>query len=201
MVEIHDTIDFRSPSPSAVMLGKFDGLHRGHQKLIRELLRLQDLGYYGIAFVIAPETGHVLLSAEEKKAMLEAYGIDCMIRCPYVPQILGMEPEAFVSDVLVEQLKARYVVVGTDFRFGYKRRGDVAMLERLQGKYGFRLIVEEKECHEGREISSTFVREALARGDRELADRLLGYTYPPGGTAGNGNRFGDLENIFQNIFG
>ena len=179
MIEIHDTTEFSSPSPSAVMLGKFDGLHRGHQKLIREVLRLQDRGYYGIAFVIAPEDGPVLLTAQEKRGMLEAYGLDCMIRCPYVPEILGMEPETFVSAVLAEQLKTRYVVVGTDFRFGYRRRGDVALLAKLQGKYGFRLIVVEKECHEGREISSTYVKEALARGDRELAENLLGYPYPP----------------------
>ena len=196
MIEIRDTIDFRSPSPSAIMLGKFDGLHRGHQKLIRELLRLQDRGYYGIAFVIAPQDGSVLLSTEEKRAMLEAYGIDCMIRCPYIPEILGMEPEAFVSDVLIEQLKARYVVVGTDFRFGYKRRGDVAMLESLQGKYGFRLLVLEKECCGDREISSTYVKEALARGDRELVNRLLGYTYPAGNAAEGANRFGDFQNFF-----
>ncbi len=201
MTEIHDTIDFRSPSPSVVTLGKFDGLHRGHQKLIREVLRLQDLGYYGIAFVIAPESGPTLLSPEEKRAMLEAYGIDCMIRCPYVPEILSLEPETFVSGVLVEQLKARYVVVGTDFRFGHKRSGDVELLKRLQGKYGFRLIVMEKECHEGREISSTYVKEALARGDTALASQLLGYAYPDLGTAGDGARFKDLADDFYHFFG
>lgn len=201
MTEIHDTIDFRSPSPSVVTLGKFDGLHRGHQKLIREVLRLQDLGYYGIAFVIAPEGGPTLLSPQEKRAMLEAYGIDCMIRCPYVPEILSLEPETFVSDVLVEQLKARYIVVGTDFRFGHRRSGDVELLKRLQGKYGFRLIVLEKECHEGREISSTYIKEALARGDRGLANRLLGYEYPGPDTAGAGARFKDLEDDFYHFFG
>ena len=178
MIEIHDTIQFQQAEPSVVTLGKFDGLHRGHQKLIREVLRLQDMGYYGIAFTIAPEDSPALLTAQEKRDLFEAFGVDCMIRCPYIPEILGMEPEAFVSDVLIRQLKARYIVVGTDFRFGYRRRGDVKLLASLQGKYGFRLIVMEKERHDGREISSTYVKEALALADMELVNTLLGYACP-----------------------
>ena len=190
MIEIHDTTDFHSPFPSVVTLGKFDGLHRGHQKLIREVLRLQDKGLYGIAFTIAPEENPALLTPQEKGELFEAFGIDCIMRCPYVPEILGMEPEAFVSEVLVEQMKARYIVVGTDFRFGHRRRGDVALLEALQGKYGFRLIVVEKERHEGREISSTYIREVLSDADMELANCLLGYAYPVTGVVEHGRRLG-----------
>ena len=83
-------------------------------------LNVDAFGGKARCFVIHSD-GSVLLSTQEKRAMLEAYGIDCMIRCPYIPEILGMEPEAFVSGVLAEQLKTRYVVVGTDFRFGYRR--------------------------------------------------------------------------------
>ncbi len=190
MIEIYDTTEFQQAEPSVVTLGKFDGLHRGHQKLIREVLRLQDLGYYGIAFTIAPEESPALLTAKEKRDLFEASGVDCMIRCPYVPDILGMEPETFVSDVLVRQMKARYIVVGTDFRFGYKRRGDVTLLRALQGKYGFRLLVLEKERHEGREISSTYIKEALADADMELVNHLLGYTYPVTGTVEHGKHLG-----------
>lgn len=190
MIEIHDTTDFRSDVPSAVTLGKFDGLHRGHQKLIREVLRLQDLGCYGIVFTIAPEGAPALLTAREKRDMLEELGADCMIRCPYVPEILRMEPEEFVSGVLVERLKARYIVVGTDFRFGCGRSGDVGLLERLQGKYGFRAAVMEKEMSGERKISSTYVREALAAADMELVSHLLGYDYPVTGKVVHGKQLG-----------
>lgn len=187
---ISDTTEFYSERPSAVTLGKFDGLHRGHQKLIREVLRLQKKGLYGIVFTIAPDQVPVLLTPEEKRKVTEAYGIDCMIRCPFVPEVLSMEPEAFVADVLIKKLKAEYVVVGTDFRFGCKRSGDVKLLEQLQEKYGFKLIVLAKECYVSREISSTYVREALAESDMELVHELLGIWYPVYGVIEHGKQLG-----------
>lgn len=190
MKYIENTTEVYSDVPSAVTLGKFDGLHRGHQKLINEILRLQKEQYYGIVFTIAPEHNPVLLTPQEKRSKLEDSGIDCMIRCPFVPEILGMEPETFVSDVLVNRLKAKYIVVGTDFRFGYKRSGDVSLLESLQEKYGFQLIVVEKECYCGREISSTYTKEALAASDMETVQMLLGFPYPVQGVILHGKQLG-----------
>ncbi len=190
MKEIYDTTDFFSDRPTAVTLGKFDGIHLGHQKLIREIARLQKEGWRGVVFTIAPEDRTVLLTVEEKKRILESYGIDCMIRCPYVPEILSMEPEAFVEEILVKQLKAGYIVVGTDFRFGRGRSGDAQLLVRLQKKYGFRVIVVEKECYQGREISSTYIREALAHADMELVEKLLGFAYPVCGQILHGRQLG-----------
>lgn len=190
MKYIHDTTEFYSAAPSAVTLGKFDGLHRGHQKLLREIAGLQKQGLAGVVFTIAPEEVPVLLTEEEKRAMLEAYGVDCMIRCPYIPEILGMEPEDFIARVLVKNLKARYIVVGTDFRFGYRRSGDVRLLELLQKKYGYTVRVIEKECYQGREISSTYVRESLAGADMKLVNTLLGYEYVVRGTVLHGRQLG-----------
>lgn len=175
---ICNTTDFCSERPSAVTLGKFDGLHRGHQKLLREVYRLQKDGLYGIVFAIAPDQIPVLLTEEEKRKAVETQGIDCMIRCPFIPEILNMEPERFVAEVLIGQLQAKYVIVGTDFCFGRNRSGDVSLLETLQEKYGFTLIVLEKECYGDREISSTYVREALEVSDMELVQDLLGHPYP-----------------------
>ncbi len=187
---IYNTTDFYSDVPSAVTLGKFDGLHRGHQKLIREIVRLQKEQYYGIVFTIAPENNPALLTVEEKRYILETHGIDCMIRCPYIPEILGMEPETFVAQILIRKLKAKYIVVGTDFRFGCGRSGDVELLAALQEKYDYTLIVVEKECCKGREISSTYIRESLAASDMALVQELLGFPYPVRGTVQHGKQLG-----------
>ncbi len=187
---IHDTLDFCTEGNSAVMLGKFDGLHLGHQKLLREILRLQREGYYGIVFSIAPDDRPMLLTPDEKRRALERSGVDCLISCPFVPEILKMDPESFVDRVLVKALRAKYVVVGTDFRFGYRRSGDVKLLETLQDKYGYRLLVIDKECYEGREISSTYIRGALADAQMELVRRLMGEYYPVEGTILHGQRLG-----------
>ena len=190
MKYIENTTDFYSEMPSAVTLGKFDGLHRGHQKLIRKLLQLQEAGYYGIVFTIAPEQNQVLLTNEEKRDMLEAQGIDCMIRCPFVPEVLSMEPEKFVADVLVGRLKVKHIVVGTDFRFGHNRAGDVKLLEKLQETYNFTLHVLQKECYGDQVISSSYIRESLAKADMELVSNLLGYYFPMKGKVQHGRKLG-----------
>ncbi|MCC8137480.1 MAG: riboflavin biosynthesis protein RibF [Clostridiales bacterium] len=175
---------------AAVTLGKFDGLHRGHQKLLDEIRKLQEEGYYGIVLAIAPDDRTVLLTADEKRHMLESQGIDCMIRCPFVPEILGMEPEEFISEVLIRQLNAKVIVVGTDFRFGYQRRGDAAFLKKMQQKYGYTLRVIEEERHINRKISSTWIREALSGADMELVHELLGFWFPVEGTVLHGRHLG-----------
>ena len=190
MKYICDTTEFKSDHPSVVTLGKFDGFHRGHQKLLGEVKRLQGEGYYGIVFTIAPDNTPVLLTPHEKRDVLEKWGIDCMIRCPFIPEILSMDPETFVEDVLSRKLKAAYVVVGTDFRFGHNRSGDVSLLEKLQDKYDYKLVVVEKECYGKREISSTFIKEALSDSQMELVQELLGFPYPIHGVIQHGKQLG-----------
>ncbi len=187
---ICNTTEFHIEGPCAVTLGKFDGLHRGHQKLLQEILRLQGEGCTGVVFEIAPEDRPSLSVPQEKKEFLEEAGIDCMIHCPFTPDILTMEPERFISEVLHDGLHARYIVVGTDFRFGYHRKGDVDFLKEREKKYGYSLIVIPKECCQEREISSTYIREALAGADLPLVRDLLGFYYPIDGMVMHGQKLG-----------
>lgn len=184
------TTDFYCDRPSVVTLGKFDGVHRGHQKLIRQVAELSEKGLETVVFAIAPDERPYLLSPEEKREMVSRYNIDCMIRCPFTAEILGMEPEEFIWKVLKERLHASYVVVGTDFHFGHNRAGDVGLLQRVQERYDLKVLVVEKERCGGREISSTYVKEALARGDMELVRELLGYAYPVRGVVQHGKQLG-----------
>ncbi len=185
-----NTTDFHSDGPTAVTLGKFDGLHRGHQKLIEEIISLGSEKIQTAVFALASDERPYLLSPEEKKERLEGYNIDYLIRCPFVPEILGMEPETFVKEVLEKRLHAKYIVVGTDFRFGHNRKGDAHFLKMLEKAYNMKVIIVEKECYNGREISSTYVKEALAQGKMELVNELLGYEYPVSGVVQHGKKLG-----------
>lgn len=190
MKYIDHRTQFQSDVPTVITLGKFDGLHRGHQKLLRQVCRYRRDDCRSVVFTIAPDHVPVLLTVEEKRKKLEEYDIDCMIRCPFVPEILGMAPEEFVSEILVKGLKAEHIVVGTDFRFGYERRGDAGTLSELGKKYGYTVEIVEKERYGKREISSTYVREAIAKSDLKLANELLGSAYPVYGIIQHGKQLG-----------
>ena len=134
--------------------------------------------------------GRICFRRKKKKERLERYNIDYLIRCPFIPEILGMEPETFVKEVLKERLHAKYVVVGTDFHFGHNRKGDADFLKTLEEAYDMKVIVMEKECFNGLEISSTYIRELLALGNMELVSELLGYEYPVSGIVQHGKKLG-----------
>ena len=176
---------YHSHRPSAITLGKFDGLHQGHELLIRRVQehQMQDnVDGVVFAFDMSPlyeklnrKTDFLLTNAQ--KARLLSERIDYFVDCPFDERISSMEAETFIKEVLVDRFHAKYVVVGTDFRFGYQKRGDAHMLQEFGKKYDFHVEVIEKKCYEGREISSTYIKELLAEGNKELADRLLGYEY------------------------
>ncbi len=192
------TIEFHTDRPSAVSLGKFDGLHRGHQKLIRHVLDEKERGLQAVIFTFEKNPTRMLsgLSAqnimtnEERRALLEEAGIDRLLECPFVPELSHMEPERFVEEILVRQLRTAFVAVGKDFRFGYQRHGDAALLERMGAQCGFRVEVIEKELSHGRDISSSYVREALHEGNIPLANELLGYRYFVSGKVLHGRQIG-----------
>ena len=192
MVYFHGTTDFYIEGPTAVTLGKFDGIHRGHQKLMRRILELEkaDPAIRSTAFVFNSNKNDQLMTAAEQKSLIAEMGISNLVNCPFVPEITGMLPEEFVREVLIGKLHASHVVVGTDFRFGYKRSGDTGVLRDLQHRYGFSLDVIEKERYMDREISSTYVREALSSGDMELVRALLGRSYSVEGTVVRGRHMG-----------
>ena len=176
---------YQDTRDSAITLGKFDGLHLGHELLVSrvEEHQAQD-GVVGIvfAFDMRPmlkklnKPYQMLLTNEEKATRLDGR-VEYFIDCPFNEKIASIEAEDFIEKVLVEKFHAKYIVVGTDFRFGHGKRGDYRMLQAYSEKYGFQVDVMEKKRHEGREISSTYIKELLAEGKKELAEELLGYEY------------------------
>ena len=194
---INDTLDFSIPEMSAITLGKFDGIHKGHQKLMKMILAKKEQGLKSVVFTFGqmPGTfffgkGRTILTRKERQLHLERMGIDYMIECPFVPEVIQMEPEKFIEDVLVNQLHVKYIAVGPDFRFGHNRKGSVGMLKKLASVYGYEVEVFDKECLDDKVISSTYVRHMLEIGEMETVQKLLGYPYYVSGTVVHGHAIG-----------
>lgn len=183
-----DINSYKNEKPSAVTLGKFDALHRGHQKLIDRIREYADADM--VSIVCAFDMGLMtLLTAEEKRKLLEVQ-VDYLIACPFTKELREMEAEAFIQEILAKRFHAAHIVVGTDFCFGHGKRGNTAMLAEYAGKYGYSLDVIEKERHDGEIISSTRIRKALAKGNVMLANTLLGYRYQLSGEVRHGKQLG-----------
>lgn len=195
---INNTLDFWIPENSAVTLGKFDGIHKGHQKLMKKILEQRKNGLKSVVFtfgqmpgaVFLGNKGRTILTKEERQKHLQQMGIDYMIECPFVPEIIRMEPEKFIEKILAEQLHAKYVAVGPDFRYGHQRKGDDELLKQLSLRYGYEVEVLEKEKLGDQVISSTYVRQMLEAGEMEIVTKLLGYPYYVSGTVVYGHQIG-----------
>lgn len=151
-------------SHCAVTLGKFDGIHRGHRKLIQTILnRKKEYGELAVvmAFVSDRQT---ILTSEERRILLEKMGVDILLECPLNDQIKHMKADVFIRQILKGDLQASCVVVGEDFRFGHERKGSPELLEKYGEKYDYETIVIAKEMDGNRKISSTYIREELKKG-------------------------------------
>lgn len=196
---ITGTRSFQIEEPTVVTIGKFDGRHKGHQKLLREMMRLKQQDHLKTAIftfdmapmgVVSGKAMTVITTNQERRNNMEKMGIDYLVEYPFNMEVAGMAPEAFVEKILVGQMGAKAVVAGTDCSFGYKGAGDAALLKRLGETLGFQAVIIQKEQDEHRDISSTYVREELNCGNIEKANELLGEPYSIHGTVVHGNHIG-----------
>ena len=184
---------------TAVALGKFEGLHRGHQLLFEEIKKQKAEGLKSVVFTFdmpprsalsGDQSYQQIYTKEERRLLLEEMQIDILIEHPFTKEFAAQTPEEFVRDILVGRAGAKKVVVGKDFRFGKKRSGDVGLLKELAPKYGYELIVIEKLQMEHKDVSSTRVRAHLEKGEMEEAARLLGRPYAVIGEVVHGKALG-----------
>ncbi|HIQ75358.1 MAG TPA: bifunctional riboflavin kinase/FAD synthetase [Candidatus Cottocaccamicrobium excrementipullorum] len=199
MIYLKDKKDFQIEEPTVVTIGKFDGRHRGHQKLLKTMLKIkEEYGYKTAVFTfsIAPADlvqgkRHTVITTNlERKNNLGKMGMDYLVEYPFTQAASQMSAEDFVKNILVKQMNAKAIVVGTDCGFGYKRSGNAKLLEELSAVYGYQLVVIEKEKDDDRVISSTYVREELDKGEIEKANELLGEPYYIHGQVVHGNHIG-----------
>jgi riboflavin kinase/FMN adenylyltransferase len=210
MEYIHGIEDFRLDRQTAVTLGKFDGVHMGHQKLIsivREKAQEHNLISAAYTFdrlplSICPQKNqHFITTNAERRIVMEKLGLDVEIECPFTEELMNTEPEAFIRKVIIDQLQAKYVVVGTDYCFGKGREGNAQLLAEKGPEYGYQTIVVEKEKYQNRDISSTYVREELKLGHMETVNVLLDRPYSIYGIVSKGKQLGrQLDVPTMNIY-
>lgn len=195
---ITKTTDFYLQEETAAAIGKFDGVHVGHRRLLEEILLQKKAGRKACVFTFDPppsvlfgKTGEKELSTrEEKRRLFAALGVDILIEFPLNRETAAMLPQTFVADVLFGRMQAGFVAAGTDLSFGAGGAGDAALLKRMAAKCGVDVRIIDKVAVDGQEVSSTRVREALEAGDMQLTERLLGMPYPVIGIVQHGNRIG-----------
>lgn len=175
-------------SGTVVTVGTFDGLHRGHQAVLAEVVRRTQAGRRGLASrlvtfdphpleVVNPAAAPKLLTlSDEKRELVAAAGVDGMVVLPFTRDVAQLPPEAFVRQ-LREEHDLRELVLGYDHGFGRGRAGDAALVRRLGQAQGFDVAVVDAVREDGQPISSTLIRTAVAHGDLDAAARWLGRPY------------------------
>jgi riboflavin kinase / FMN adenylyltransferase len=181
---------------TAVTIGFFDGVHRGHQAVFGrtvDVARDRGLISVGVTFdrhpreVYAPGTEPKLLTTLERKAsLIDALGIDVLLVLEFDEDFSKWTPEEFVKKVLVDGLNARHAVIGSNFTFGYKAMGNLVVLTELGAASGFSVEGVALLKLEGRAVSSSSIREALAGADLAWPTEALGRRYVVEGVVGNG---------------
>lgn len=195
---IENTTEFNINENTAVAIGKFDGFHRGHQKLLAKLNEQKKRGLKTVVFTFVPSPAAFfgkglikdLSTISEKRRIFEDSGVDYLIEYPFYQEIADMEPLSYISDVLVGRINAKCVVAGDDVSYGKGGRGDYRLLQENAAKYGYDVIIIDKVLYEGREVSSTYVREEVRNGNMELVTNLLGTPYHVGGEIIHGRKLG-----------
>ena len=185
---------------SAVTVGKFDGIHLGHQKLIgalRSAAEEHDLATVVVTFdrhpdlLLNPENSKLpIIGPKLKQSLIADTGVENLLTLPFDHELANLLPEQFVKQILVEGLKAKIVLVGEDFRFGHKGSGDVQLLRDLGQQLGFEVRVISSADINGQKISTSKIREFLDAGDVKRAAEMLGRVHASVGVIEHGLKIG-----------
>lgn len=186
--------------PCVATIGAFDGVHFGHQALLKQLLaRGAQLGVPATVMVLEPlpreyfaphKAPARLMSFREKFVAFREFGVDRVFRIRFNQALSEVPAVDFIEDIFVAGLGVKYVVVGDDLRFGHEREGDFSLLQKLGGKHGFEVEDTPTVAIAGERVSSTRIRAALQAADFDLAEQLLGKPYTITGKVVYGRQLG-----------
>ena len=190
-------------TPTAIALGNFDGIHRGHMVVLQPILSLKQPQVYNSVVSFEPHprqffTGEklpLLTPKAEKADYLKSLGFQQLILIPFDRRLASLSPQEFVEQILVTQLQAKTISIGEDFRFGYQRQGTAQKLQKIAAQLGMEVQINSlHKCQDRNQksvrVSSSLIREALAKGEIAQANFMLGRPYQLIGKVVTGKQIG-----------
>lgn len=190
--------------PSVVSIGNYDGVHLGHQHVVKTLLaKSNELGVPSTVITFEPlakeffrpESVLRLTSLEQRANQLVELGVDQVLCIDFTQEFANYSPLGFVEEILIDGLGVEYLCVGDDFRFGKDRAGDFKFLQEIGQQRGFSVAAHETFQLNGERVSSGRVRQALTNNDFALAEQLLGRSYTIQGKVSQGQQLGRTINF------
>ncbi len=187
---------------AVITIGSFDGVHRGHQKILDQIKQLAtSINGKSIVITFHPHPRIVLKpddpgirlinSIDEKVALIDSFGIDAVVVVPFTKEFLSQSPEEYIEHFLIKKFNPKYIVIGYDHKFGKNRAGDINFLKKYQLSANFNVIEIEKQEIESITISSSKIRKALDAGNIYTANQLLGHAFSISGTVIRGEGIGN----------
>lgn len=194
------SITGQATTARVLTIGNFDGVHRGHQALLEQLIaQARNLALPSTVMTFEPSPREFfapqqapaqLSSLREKLKLLEASGVDQVYVCRFNAKLASLSADEFIERILVKGLGTSHLIIGDDFRFGQGRRGDFKLLQQAGREHGFKVEMMSTIDWQGERVSSSAVREALEKGEVEHAERLLGRAYQISGRVVHGEKIG-----------
>jgi riboflavin kinase/FMN adenylyltransferase len=191
---------FSAGPACALTIGNFDGVHRGHRALLKELVAgARERGLVSCVLTFEPHPKEFfspeqapprILNLRDKLAALAKLGIDRVVVEHFNSAFARLSPEEFVSEIIVKRLNTKWILIGDDFCYGAKRAGNFASLKAAGEKYGFEVSSIQTILEDGERISSSALRTALANGNMKQAEKLLGRPYGISGHVIHGQQLG-----------
>lgn len=200
---IEKTTEFHIEEPTVIAIGKFDGIHLGHKEIFARLFLAKKEGFKTAVFTFDPspaaffsrKTVPELTTKEEKRRLFSDMGIDYLVEYPFARYTANIDPTDYVREFLLDKMNGKRIVAGTDVSFGKGGAGDADLLRQLSEELGFSLDILDKVTYEGREISSSYVRDEIMQGNVKKAALLMGCPYFITGIVENGKKLGRKLNM------
>ncbi|ADQ82859.1 bifunctional riboflavin kinase/FAD synthetase [Riemerella anatipestifer] len=200
MKVISSISEYKNTSPTALSIGMFDGVHLGHQSIIKNLKKISDekkLSSGLLTFWPHPRTIFnpnenlkLLNTLAEKTSLIENLGVDFLFLQNFDEDFRNLSADDFVKKILVDKLNVKHLIIGYDHRFGKDKKGDFNLLQKMATEFDFEVQQLDAIQLENQNISSTKIRNAITSGDFKSANDMLGYHYPLSGKVIHGKKIG-----------